>query len=302
LFALPGFRRQNRRLNADQGLGRRVDLGSSGFYGHSRNADAVQGPGSPFFALRFLDPSVHLWAPNPDGTPYLAKLPDDPVNAFNPLYALANIKRDTERSRLIGGAVLRWRPLDWLAAEANCNLDHEQQDFSELIPVGYLTNQGQPLSGNRSTTTSTGRFRNAGVAVTATRRWSGPAVRKQWYYRIGAVWQANVDLKIRALDELQLHAAYGTAGLRPDLSLEAFAFTPIGSGIDALRPSRSGELELGANLQGRGGRFTLEYAYARKKTTDQIVLVDLPTPVGFIQALQNRGALEASTHELTPRP
>jgi outer membrane receptor protein involved in Fe transport len=371
LFALPGFRRQNLRLNADQRLGRRVDLGLSGFYGHSRDADAAQGTGSPFFALRFLDPSVDLRSPNPDGTPYLAKLPDNPVNASNPLYALANIKRDTERSRLIGGAVLRWRPLEWLAAEANYNLDHDQEDFTQVVPAGFLSSQGQPLGGNRLTTSSTGRFRNSGLTATAARRWNAltgtarvgitsehrtlressvassfgpsgpesesglsteihshaayaatmleladrytvdlalrqddlsflaPEVRKNWYYRVGAAWRANQDLKIRGLDELRLHAAYGTAGLRPDLSLEAFAFTPIGSGIDALRPSHSGELELGANLQGRGGRFTLEYAYARKKTTDQIVSVFLATPVGFIQTVQNRGALEASTHELT---
>jgi hypothetical protein len=368
VFALPGFRRQNFRLNADQRLGQRVDLGFSGFYGHSRDADAAQGTGSPFFALRFLEPSVDLTAPNPDGTPYLAKLPDNPVNASNPLYALANIKRDTERSRLIGGAVLRWRPLDWLAAEADYNLDHHQEDFTEVVPAGYLNSQGLPSGGSRLATASTGRSRNAGVAVTATRRWNtlggsarvgitsehrtlhdssssstgtgsslgsgsglnteihshavygattfgfkdryavdfalrqddlsflAPEARKQWYYRAGAAWRANEDLKIRGLDELRLHAAYGTAGLRPDLSLEESALTPIGSGIAALRPSRSGELELGANLQGLSGRFTLEYTYARKKTTDQIVSVFLG---GFVQTWQNRGALQASTHELT---
>ena len=49
----------------------------------------------------------------------------------------------------------------------------------------------------------------------------------------------------------------------------------------------------------RGGSYSFEYTYAKKKTTDQILRVDLPAVAGFKQQWRNTGALESKTHELT---
>jgi hypothetical protein len=94
--------------------------------------------------------------------------------------------------------------------------------------------------------------------------------------------------------------------LRPsfDDQYEILGVTPGGFtkqvlGNPLLKPARSAEVEVGTNLEFGGGRFTAEYSYSRKNTTDQLLLVDLPSVVGFKQQWQNTGALRANTHEVT---
>src|SRR2546427_5527599 len=48
------------------------------------------------------------------------------------------------------------------------------------------------------------------------------------------------------------------------------------------KPARSGELELGGNVDFLG-RFTLEYSYSRKETKDQILLVPLSSATGYVK-------------------
>ena len=133
-------------------------------------------------------------------------------------------------------------------------------------------------------------------------------IQSRWatYYRASAAWRVTEDVRIPGVDEMRLRASYGTAGLRPlfDYQYEILAVNPAGFNPDVLgnpllKPARSGEMELGTNLEFGSGRYTLEYTYASKKTTDQILLVDLPAVGGFKRQWQNTGALQARTHELT---
>ena len=388
IFGLKGFGRQNFRLNVDQQLTPRVDLEVSTFYGRSDNNTATQGAGAPFFAISFVEPYIDLFARNPDGTPYAAKIPDLLSNAANPLYVLANRKRDTERSRFTGGGRLRWRMLDWLTAEANYNFDQEREDFTDLTPFGFIAPSGSPTDGSLFKSAFTGRTYNTGATITASGSWSGitnttkasyiyedqtsnllttsadqlfvgrvpefasadpatfsatsgnttirnrnafvistfdikekyildglirrdesslfgPESRRQWYYRASGAWRANEDLKIGAFDEIRLRASYGTAGLRPGfeyqyetLSTAGGSFSKARLGNRFLKPAQSSELEVGGNVEMGGGRFTLEYTYSEKNTKDQILLVDLPSVVGFTQQWQNVGSLKSQTHEL----
>jgi TonB-linked SusC/RagA family outer membrane protein len=173
IFGLKGFGRQNFRLNVDQQLTPRVDLELSTFYGRSDNNTAAQGTGAPFYAITFVEPYIDLFAKNPDGTPYAAKIPDRLSNAANPLYELANRQRDTERSRFTGGGRLRWRMLDWLSAEANYNFDQERQDFTDLIPFGFISPTGSPTDGFLQKAAFTGRTYNTGATMTASGSWNG---------------------------------------------------------------------------------------------------------------------------------
>jgi TonB-linked SusC/RagA family outer membrane protein len=133
----------------------------------------------------------------------------------------------------------------------------------------------------------------------------GPDSRRSWYYRVSGAWRANEDLRIGGIDELRLRASYGTAGLRPlfdyqyeTLDVAAGSFSKATLGNRALRPAKSSELEVGANLEMASGRVTIEYTYSEKNTKDQIQLVDLPSAVGFLNQWQNVGALKAKTHEI----
>lgn len=134
----------------------------------------------------------------------------------------------------------------------------------------------------------------------------GPESRWATYYRVSGAWRVTEDFRIPGLDEFRLRSSYGTAGLRPQyddqyeiLTVTAGGFTKNILGNPLLKPARSAELEVGTNIEFGANRYSLEYTYARKKTDDQILLVDLPAVAGFKQQWQNTGALESKTHELT---
>jgi TonB-linked SusC/RagA family outer membrane protein len=173
IFGLKGFGRQNFRLNVDQQLTPRLDMEVSTFYGRSDNNNTAEGPGAPFFAITFVEPYINLFEHNPDGSPYRAFIPDRLSNASNPLYRLQNEQRTTERSRFTGGGRLRWRMLDWLTAEGNYNFDQERQDFTNVIPFGFLSATGQATDGSFFRQAFTGRTYNTGATLTATGSWSG---------------------------------------------------------------------------------------------------------------------------------
>ena len=134
----------------------------------------------------------------------------------------------------------------------------------------------------------------------------GPENRWATYYRASAAWRVSQDVHVPGVDEWRLRASYGTAGLRPAydnqydiLQVQGGGFAKLVLGNPLLKPARSGELEVGTNLEFTGGRFTLEYTYAQKKTSDQILLVPLLAVAGFPNQWQNVGALRSRTHELT---
>jgi hypothetical protein len=113
-------------------------------------------------------------------------------------------------------------------------------------------------------------------------------------------------LHINGIDELKLRASYGTAGLRPtfDAQYETYEIVggvpvPITLGNRALKPARSAETEIGANIDFLN-RFSLEYSFSRKETRDQIMLVPLSAATGFQNGQwQNAATLLGKTHELS---
>jgi TonB-linked SusC/RagA family outer membrane protein len=174
---LDGLSRQNFRLNVDQQLTPRLDLEVSTFYGVSNNTPVFDpraeqaGQLGPFFGITFVPPYVNLRDTNPDGSPFRAQIQDNITNATNPLYNLANEKRQLDRSRFSGGARMRWRMRDWLTAETNYNFEQEREDWSDLVPFGYLTSTGAAVDGSLTKRAFTGRTYNLGATLTALKRW-----------------------------------------------------------------------------------------------------------------------------------
>jgi TonB-linked SusC/RagA family outer membrane protein len=132
----------------------------------------------------------------------------------------------------------------------------------------------------------------------------GPENRTATYYRLSGAWRVSQDITLPGVDEFRIRSSYGTAGLRPQfddrfeiLSANAGGFTKAILGNPGLKPAQSAEWELGTNLEFAGGKYTFEYTYAKKSTTDQILLVDLAAVAGFKQQWQNTGALSSNTHE-----
>ena len=143
-------------------------------------------------------------------------------------------------------------------------------------------------------------------------RWDGSSLfgqesRWQTYYRASGAYRLSQDFHINGIDEFKLRASYGTAGLRPSFSAQYETFANVGGkltkvtlGNNALRPAHSGELELGANVDFLS-RFSLDYSYSRKNTTDQIILVPLSAAAGYRYQWQNAASLLGKTHELSLR-
>jgi TonB-linked SusC/RagA family outer membrane protein len=134
----------------------------------------------------------------------------------------------------------------------------------------------------------------------------GPDSRWQTYYRISGAYRLTQDFHINGIDELKLRASHGTAGLRPtfDAQYETFAVVggvpvPLTLGNKALKPAHSGETEVGANIDFLS-RFSLEYSYSRKQTSDEIMLVPLSAATGYVNGQwQNAATLLGKTHELS---
>ena len=169
LFGIKGYNRQNVRVNLDQVFNDKLDASYGVFYAKSNNDQTTQGPGSPFFALTFVEPDVNLLLPNPDGSPYRAQIPDRISNASNPLYALANIQNRTDRSRFTGTGRTRYRVFDWLTADGSFNYDEESNAFKSLTPFGFLDPTGIATDGNLFQHDNHGRSYNAGANLTSIR-------------------------------------------------------------------------------------------------------------------------------------
>src|SRR5438445_666083 len=279
LLQLRGYARQNFRLNLDQALTPRFDLSAGAFFARSNNDQTAEGAGSPFFTGQFLEPFINLFATNPDGTPYAAVIPHQAPNAANPLYNLANERINTDRTRYSAYAKGTYRLTDWLSFEGHYNYDYEASNYSDVRPKGYLSATGSTSDGYLVKTDSGGREFNTGVTATAVRT-----------FRLGS---------------LKLRASYGTAGLRPTFDAQYETYSVEGGlpvkhtlGNTLLKPARSGETELGANIDFLS-RFSFEYSYSRKETKDEIMLVRLSAATGYINQWQNAGTLLGRTHELS---
>lgn len=128
------------------------------------------------------------------------------------------------------------------------------------------------------------------------------------YYRVSGAYRISQDFNIPGITEFKVHAALGTAGQRPGFSWQydmiglttgSLSTNRIKSNPD-LKPSTTTELEFGTNLEFLN-RFTFEGVYAKSKTEDQFMLVDIFAPAneGKNRQWQNVGTVEFNTLELS---
>jgi hypothetical protein len=127
------------------------------------------------------------------------------------------------------------------------------------------------------------------------------------YFRVSGAYRISQDLEIPGVQELKVHAAYGTAGQRPGytwqynrIGLEngALSSNRVKSNSN-LKPSETSELEFGLNAQFLE-RFSFEAVYSQAKTENQFMLVDIAAPLnnGANRQWQNVGTVEFKTVEL----
>ncbi|CAN5759731.1 TonB-dependent receptor [soil metagenome] len=111
---------------------------------------------------------------------------------------------------------------------------------------------------------------------------------------------------IPQLNEFRIHYNRGTAGGRPNFADQYEVFSILsGGGVSLatlgnkfLRPEKSTEQEYGVNMVAFE-RVSLQLAYAKQRTVDQLVNVPLPSLFGFSTQWQNAGTVEGTTYEGT---
>jgi TonB-linked SusC/RagA family outer membrane protein len=141
---LSGFKRQNLRLNVDQGIGNKADLSMSVLYGLSTSDQNPNVTGtSTFFALLQAPPDVDLEFPNGPGTtrfsPVLPAQTTGGTARGNPLYDLANRSYNDRRERIFGSIVGRWRPFSWINFDASYGTDRLNERTTNFYDRGLLS-------------------------------------------------------------------------------------------------------------------------------------------------------------------
>jgi TonB-linked SusC/RagA family outer membrane protein len=131
----------------------------------------------------------------------------------------------------------------------------------------------------------------------------GSRARSAVYQRLSAAWRVTQDFNLPFFQELKLRASNGTAGLRPPFTAqyEAWALvngspTKLILGNEDLKPAFSRETEIGFDASFLNN-VSLEYSYSQKRTTDEIIKVDLSAAAGFQRQWRNAGTLSGHSHE-----
>jgi TonB-linked SusC/RagA family outer membrane protein len=141
-----GFRRNNIRLNLDQGLWKGADMSAALTYGLSNDdqtPESKAGSGSTFFALLQSPPDVDLNYPNGPGTtkysPVIPLAAAGGTSRGNPLYDLANRSYNMRRERIIGSFSARYRPFEWLNIDGSYGTDRLNMRESNFYDRGLLS-------------------------------------------------------------------------------------------------------------------------------------------------------------------
>jgi TonB-linked SusC/RagA family outer membrane protein len=157
---LEGFRRQNVRLNLDQGLGSKADLSASVTYGLSnsdqRPGTVLAGSTSTFFDLLQAPPDVDLEYPNATlacdranptqeacGSRFSPVLPTAATagtSRNNPLLDLFQRSYNNRRERIIGAFTGRYRPFSWLTFDGSYGTDRLNDRQHDFLDRGMLGN------------------------------------------------------------------------------------------------------------------------------------------------------------------
>ncbi len=136
----------------------------------------------------------------------------------------------------------------------------------------------------------------------------GPTSRWNTYGRAAAAYRLSEEPWWpfgETLNEFKIRYAIGTAGTRPSFSdqfevwnTSTAGITRGGLGNRFLKPAQTTEQDLGLEMIFRN-RYSLELAYVRARTVDQVSDVVLPAISGYPTQWRNTGTVTGNTYEMT---
>jgi TonB-linked SusC/RagA family outer membrane protein len=173
---LDGFKRQNLRLNLDQGINSKTDISVGLLYGLSTSDQTLSAQGTTtFFALLQSPPDVDLTYPNgPGTTKYSPVIPSAAAGGTargNPLYDLAHRSYNDRRERLFGSFTARYRPYTWLNFDGAYGTDRLNDRTSNFYDRGLLnqanTDIETPGVGSLALASTNDQSSNSQIGATA---------------------------------------------------------------------------------------------------------------------------------------
>ncbi|PYO80470.1 MAG: hypothetical protein DMD63_01140 [Gemmatimonadetes bacterium] len=158
---LPGFTRNSARVNVDQRFSDRISGNINSYYSqsvdHAANFDETSGTAGTWFNLTRAPWISDMLARDNLGRIVVRQNPlDQGTQNFNPLYSTAYNKRADRGTRFVGGASLRFTPLDWLNLEANTGYDRSTAYTLQMRDKGWRVTAASP-------STSAGFIQNGGL-------------------------------------------------------------------------------------------------------------------------------------------
>ena len=135
----------------------------------------------------------------------------------------------------------------------------------------------------------------------------GADERWQTYWRVSGAWRMSQEpwFNLPFLNEFKPRYSIGTSGGRPSFAAQYQTYgidrglvIPRTLGNASLRPELATEQEFGLDML-IGERVSIEMNYVDTRVEDQLLLVPLPSSVGFEAQWRNAGTVESKTYELS---
>ena len=138
---LKGYNRVNGRINLDHRINDQWSLSANSYYSRSdQDGSNQEEGGTGFFRLTRTPAIVNITQRDQFGRLYIrTNLGSGGVQNENPLYSFENIQRQDLRYRFLGGATLKYTPLDWLDGEANFSIDRLNLTYNQFSNKNYRT-------------------------------------------------------------------------------------------------------------------------------------------------------------------
>jgi TonB-linked SusC/RagA family outer membrane protein len=206
------------------------------------------------------------------------------------------LENETDNSLAVGGSKLNVNATPDLAALDPTQITTLSSSLVQARTTDYMVSQTFNI---KDRYVLDGLYRRDGSSL------FGPDARWSNFYRVAGAYRLSEDIHIPGVQELKLHAARGTAGLRPGFSYQYETYTlsagqvsPATLGNRNLKPAVLTENEYGINAQFLQ-RFAAELTYADRITKDAFLLVPLSPAAsgGFSSQWQNAASIGSKTLE-----
>ncbi len=206
------------------------------------------------------------------------------------------LENELDNNFSVGGTKLNVNNVPDLAALDPSQISTLTQGTNALRTTDYMASQSFTY---RDRYILDGLYRRDGSSL------FGPDARWSDFYRIAGAYRVTQDFHVPGVQELKLHVARGTAGLRPGYNYQYETYTLSGGqfqkntlGNRDLRPAILTENEYGIDAEFLN-RFSGQVNYVDRTTKDAFLQVPLSSAAsgGFTSQWQNAASIGSKTLE-----